>query len=260
MDTNHKLALYVTYYLSRFNRAGLNNLGYSTWNQAFTDIANKLNVNLHSVKNWRDEFDPIHEDRAGWHQRPMRPSRVRVVQALETMQENEILSIVINILNGKIKEQPNNLSELLAIIPKAEEKESSLLISRVPTGRKAEEIFLKHFAKTSQPVMGTLEDTRDKGCGYDFKIKNKTTYYVEVKGLINESGGILFTSKEWEMARKYKGNFILAVISKVDSEPKVEFIINPAAKLNAKMSITRPVQISWNISEKELKRIGKLTK
>jgi len=54
MELNHKLALYISYYLYRFNEEGLNNLGYSTWEKAFVNIAEKLNVKKHSIKNWRD--------------------------------------------------------------------------------------------------------------------------------------------------------------------------------------------------------------
>lgn len=50
MENNHKLALYVAYYLSRFKNAGLTNLGCATWNNAFDDISDQLKVNKHSVK------------------------------------------------------------------------------------------------------------------------------------------------------------------------------------------------------------------
>ena len=74
MKPKNKLALIYSYYLSRFDTAALKNLGFNTWNEAYLFASNKLDVNKHSVKNWRDEFDPIHGFRAGWYQRPMSPS------------------------------------------------------------------------------------------------------------------------------------------------------------------------------------------
>lgn len=50
------------------------------------------------------------------------------------------------------------------------------------------------------PCEGKLFDCRDLGVGYDFRIENgNDEYYIEVKGLA-DSGGILFTSKEWTVA------------------------------------------------------------
>lgn len=39
-------------------------------------------------------------------------------------------------------------------------------------------------------------------CGYDFCINDdKNEYYIEIKGLSGESGGILFTNKEGKTAK-----------------------------------------------------------
>ena len=252
MDEKHKLTLYISYYLSRFNEEGLRKLGYLTWNKAFEDIAKKLQVNSHSVKNWRDEFDPIHGHRAGWYQRPMSPSRIKVVRALEKMEEEEIRSMVLDILNGRIKEDTENLKELLKVISDEDNKGNSKFILRAPTGKKAEDFFMAYFRKYSEPVSGELIDTRDRGCGYDFEIRGSVTYYIEVKGLAESSGGILFTNKEWQVARKLKNRFILAIVSEINDEPEIRFIFDPASKLKAKKNIVTTIQVHWSVSSKEL--------
>ena len=99
MERNHELALYVAYYLSRFDKEALNNLKYNTWTEAFNDIATRMNVQKHSVKNWRDEFDPLHGHRAGWHKRAMAPSRIFVAEEMKNLNEEEIRKIVLKILN-----------------------------------------------------------------------------------------------------------------------------------------------------------------
>lgn len=253
MEENHKLTLYISYYLSRFNEKGLKELGYSSWNEAFEDIAKRLDVKKHSVRNWRDEFDPIHGYRAGWYQRPMSPSRVRVVRALEGLKEEEIRSIVADILSGSINKETENLKELLKIVSDEDNRGDSKFILRGPTGRKAEEFFIEYYKNHLKPISGTLIDTRDKGCGYDFEIKNSDSYYVEVKGLAEESGGVLLTNKEWEAAKRTQDKYFLAVVSNINSRPNISFIKNPASALKPKKNIVTTIQIQWSVSAKELK-------
>lgn len=252
MEESNKLTLYVSYYLSRFNEEGLQNLNYTTWNEAFADIANRLNVKRHSVKNWRDEFDPIHGHRAGWYQRPMSPSRVRVVKATEQLNEPELRGLVLDILSGQIKEDLENFDEIVNVVSEEKSSRNSQFILRGPTGRKAEEFFKKYHAAHSKPVKGKLIDTRDIGCGYDFEIKNTKTYYIEVKGLANENGGVLFTNKEWETALRLKDNYILALVKNVNQQPTIQFISSPAEKLQPKKNIVSTIQIQWSVSENQL--------
>ena len=57
------------------------------------------------------------------------------------------------------------------------------------------------------PVAGELIDSRDLGCGYDFEIKSKSyQHFIEVKGLASNIGGLLFTNKEWETAKRERSD------------------------------------------------------
>lgn len=256
MENSHKLALYVSYYLARFNNIALTNLGYSTWNSAFEDIAEKLQVNNHSVKNWRDEFDPLFGHRAGWHQRAMIPSRVRIVQALEGLEEFQIRGLVKDIISGKIKSEPDQEEQLVSIVADLKDRKSdSKFIVRGPTGKAAETFFVEYYSIYKKPIQGELIDCRDLGCGYDFMIKSIDEFYIEVKGLSEISGGILFTDKEWRTAKEKNRNYILCIISNINDIPSVKFIENPAEKLIPKMNIYTTIQINWIVSEGELSRI-----
>jgi len=258
MEDNHKLALYVAYYLSRFNEEALVNLGYETWNEAFHDIGEKLKVKRHSVKNWRDEFDPLFEYRAGWHQRPMNPSRLRVVQALEDLEEKQILEIVKDILSGKILNDEEELEQLLNIVSSDDTKHKiSKFILRGPTGKAAEEFFIKHYKENQKPFAGDLIDCRDLGAGYDFRIKSKRkVFYIEIKGLSNYSGGVLFTNKEWTIAKKEKDNYYLCIVSNLKEEPELIFIQNPAGKLSAKKHLYTSFQINWCVTQNQLNELN----
>jgi hypothetical protein len=247
MEENHKLTLYVSYYLSRFNDQALKNLGYRTWNEAFIDISQKLDVNEHSVKNWRDEFDPLHGHRAGWYQRPMSPSRVKVAKALEYLDEKEIRSIVVDIISGSIKEESDDLTQLTDLVTDKQLNTRNYGL-RSHTGRLAEEYFISHHVRTSEPFKGELIDTRDKGCGYDFEIKSgKEIWFIEVKGLSEEGGGILFTSKEWDMARELKARYIVALVINVSANPSITFINSPHNNLHPQRNIVTTIQVQWSI-------------
>lgn len=258
MENSHKLTLYISYYLSRFNNEALTNLKYTTWNNAFEDIGKKLLVKPHSVKNWRDEFDPLFGHRAGWHQRPMSPSRVKVAQALEDLNEFQIRGIVNDILTGKIKEEPEETEQLLSIVTgDTKEKKSRKFILRAPTGKSAENYFIQYYNKTFIPKKGALIDCRDLGCGYDFKIvSNNSETYVEVKGLADISGGVLFTDKEWQAARDKGKDFFLCIVKNINQDPKINFIQNPAARINPKKNIYTTIQINWSVTENELNNLN----
>jgi hypothetical protein len=256
MENNHKLALYVAYYLSKFNNEALTNLGYGTWNDAFDDIGKRLKVNRHSVKNWRDEFDPLFEHRAGWHKRPMIPSRVRVVQAFENLTELQIREIVNDIIFNNIQENKDELEQLLNIVTTDDNKRPSGFILRGPTGKAAEEFFLKFYSENKQPIEGDLIDCRDLGIGYDYRIETgNDKYCIEVKGLAEVSGGILFTDKEWRVAREKGDAYFLCIVANIESTPNIRFIKNPVLKIKPKRNIYSTIQINWSVSETELSKI-----
>jgi hypothetical protein len=254
MENNHKLGLYVSYYLSRFDNIAYLNLAFGNQEETHIKIGEILSVKPNTVKNWRDEFDPLFGHRAGWYQRPMNPTRIRVAQALENLDESQIKSIVDDILNGKIQEDPYLEKQLLTIASDGK-KENSVhkFILRAPTGKIAEEFFIRYFNENQKPVTGILIDCRDLGVGYDFRIENNIKhYFVEVKGISDMSGGILFTDKEWTTAKEKSANYFLCIISNISKLPKIVFIQNPYKRLNPKKNIYTTIQINWSVTENQL--------
>ncbi len=73
----------VGYAMSRLDRQYLRAFGHRSWKAAFADAGAGLAVAPSSLKNLRDEFDPVHgNSRRGWHARPLRKSRQRVLAEL----------------------------------------------------------------------------------------------------------------------------------------------------------------------------------
>ena len=86
MKESHSLSLIAAYYLSKYDETAYKELGFRSSTMTHIEIGRALGVNPNTVKNMRDEFDPLHDNqRAGWYQRPLRPSRAKVVEAFFPM-------------------------------------------------------------------------------------------------------------------------------------------------------------------------------
>lgn len=258
MENNHKLALYVSYYLSRFDKIAYQNLGYGKQQPTHKKIGEILEINPHTVQNWRDQFDPIHGNRKGWYQREMTQSRLNVVRALGDLNESEVRSIVDEILSGKIDDEPVLKSQLISIVAdETNEKVDKKFVIRTPTGDAAELFFIQYYNETLKPVKGNLVDCRHLGCGFDFRIDSTSLQiYVEVKGLADFSGGILFTDKEWQVAKEKGEDFFLCVVKSINQNPEINFIQNPASKINPKKNIYTTIQINWSVTESQLTELN----
>lgn len=255
---NKDLAIIVAFYLSKFNKAALSSLNYKTDKEAFRAIGQILDVKENYIKFRRDEFDPIHPWRKGW-QRRMDKRTVRAIETLQDLNESELRSIVLDILNDESYRQSEELSRVVSLfsVDKDERSIQGNFILRAPTGRAAEDFFIEYHRQTNTPVTGVLVDCRDLGCGYDFRIDSGLNEkYVEVKGLAEVSGGILFTDKEWRTANEYPDKYILCIVKNIPVNPIISFISNPAQKLKAKKNIYTTIQINWGVPQNQLENIN----
>lgn len=258
MEKSHILALIIAYYLSRFDRAAVQNLGFKTFNKACKTIAEKLEVKATTLKNMRDEFDPHFQNtRVGWYQRELRGSRKKAMQALQNLDEVSLREIVLDILNDNEFIKTSNFDVIASSVIETEKnklEKSNIFVFRGPTGKKAEEYFIGQFNKGKTPFKGKLKDTRDAGCGYDFEITNGAeTLFIEVKGLTKNDGGISFTNKELETAKIKNDLYYLVVVSNLGDIADIGFIKNPTTILKTRKSVYTTVNIAWNVSQKEIK-------
>ncbi len=256
MTNNNQLALIVAYYLSRCDKDAYIKLGYSSFNQAAEEIGRVLDVKANTIKNMRDEFDPHHENkRVGWLKEP-RGSRLKVLRSFQDTDDSTLFEIVQSIIHDKDFKKTEEYSDIQQIFSEQKNivsNKSPVFILRGPTGRKAEEFFKEHFAKNGEPVNGILIDKRDEGCGYDFEIQNgNNKYFIEIKGLAADRGGILFTNKEWQTAVRNNNNYFLVLVKNIAKNPELKIIKNPAGLLKTKKNIYTTVQLNWSVSDREL--------
>ena len=249
MKQSNYLSLVVAYYLSKFDKKAYEVLGFGNSTETHRLIGKILEANANTIKNMRDEFDPLHENnRAGWYQRELRPSRQKIVEMYQHLEEEELRDLVIEILENKNINELNNAIDLIEVIDRPTSDSNSIFIIRGITGRKAEEIYLDFHKSNALPIPGEIIDKRDHGCGYDFEINGKSKVCIEVKGLDGKIGGISFTSKEWSVAKVEAENYFLVLVKNISSDPIIEIIQNPAKVLKPKKYIFTTVQIRWNLA------------
>src|SRR5579863_10429924 len=88
-------AILAGLYLSKFNSKGLQRLGFDSSTEAFNVIGSALGVRPASVKNYRDEFDPLFPNkRKGWHKRPIREYCKAVFNAFGTLNFETFTSLL----------------------------------------------------------------------------------------------------------------------------------------------------------------------
>lgn len=201
-EENH-LALIVALFLSKFDTDSYQALGYKSWVQALADIGDRLGAKPNTIKQMREQFDPLFPNsRVGWHQRPLSPTRIRVIEEFGGLSFDAYAMVVRSLLRlEKEAVQLNEATKFLgkqaeATVSEKDKATDELFVNaRGKTGRLAENYFMELFNAGLLPFKGKLIDCRDDGRGYDFLIEDNDQQAVEVKGLAQPKGGLLFTNK-----------------------------------------------------------------
>src|SRR5687767_11998874 len=116
-DTNRRRLdtkrLVIGYTMSRLDKRFLDVLGVKTWKAAYHLFSESLNSPTGTFKNLRDEFDPlIGNARAGWHRRPPRRDRLRVLDEMADVSDDALVELSLRILAG----DDNSISEVLTVL------------------------------------------------------------------------------------------------------------------------------------------------
>ena len=235
-------AIVVAYAMSRLDRRYLQLRGLRTWREAFTEASHAMDAPASSFKNLRDEFDPLHgNNRQGWHQRPLRPNRQRVLADLCEVSDDALLELVANILRGQTEEIAEAM-DALATSPRIAHN----VAERLLTGRLAEEYFLANCELIVSVPSTEILDPRQAACGYDFGIRSQPEIAIETKGLRASKGEIVFTDREWAEAKLRGGSFWLVVVGDVSGEPRFRLVRDPYGLLDAKCRHQATVTASWH--------------
>jgi hypothetical protein len=222
-------AILIGLYLSKFDIAGLKELGFDSAAQAFNVLGYTIGVKPASIKNYRDEFDPYFPNqRKGWHKRELRDYCKEIMQQFASLNFDDFTGLITSLIisNYEIEKIAKRFS--------AENKTSDSVAKRLLTGKAAEEYFKKNYMCVPEFSGHDIFDATNLAFGFDFKtVKNDDFYCVEVKGLNLSSGSIMMTEKEFMVASELKYQYCLFIVA--------NFVEIPFHKLY----FTDPAIIHW---------------
>jgi hypothetical protein len=245
ITTREKLIL-AGLFLSKYDAIGLKNLGFGSFLEAFNVIGYALGSKPASIKNYRDEFDPLFPNRRkGWHKRSTRDYCLKVFE--------EYKSLDLETFSGLVKSFVGYDENVWSEVWDKKEKPlgESGFAKRLITGLAAERYFESIHPALSEFKGFSVENTTRLGCGYDFRLcleDRKDFLAVEVKGLKDRTGSLSLTPKEHEVASSLGGRFFLFVVKNFREDPFHEIYQDP---LSGTLQFTKKerviLQVSWSV-------------
>jgi hypothetical protein len=242
VPTREKLIL-TGLYLSKYDTAGVKKLGFDSFIEAFNVIGYALGSKPASIKNYRDEFDPlVSKRRKGWRNRPTREYCLRVFQQYKDLDFETFTGLI----KSFVGYDDNQWSQIRTKDEKTDAE--ALFAKRLITGLAAERYF-----ETTQPTIPEFRDftvvnTTRLGCGYDFRLNipsDEKFLAVEVKGLKETTGSLSLTPKEYEIADNLEDRFFLFVVKNFRETPFHEIYRNP---LSGALRFARRERVTVNVS------------
>lgn len=232
-------------YLSKFDSEGLKSLGFESFTEAFNVIGYALGSQPASIKNYRDEFDPLFPNqRKGWHKRPIRQYCRDVYDHFKYLDLADFTGLVRSFFNLS---EGAPLGMVQADMP---DDGTSAFAQRLVTGLAAERYFVSVHGALPTFQGLTLENTTTFGCGYDFRFRSspesRDFLAVEVKGMKDKAGSISLTQKEYDAASLIKDRFFLFVVRNFRERPYHSIFQDPVhSGIDFRRTERVTVQISW---------------
>jgi hypothetical protein len=241
ITAREKLIL-VGLYLSKFDSNGLKRLGFESFLEAFNVIGYALGSRPASIKNYRDEFDPLFQNqRKGWHKRPVREYCLKVFEKYQGLDIESFTDLVKSCVGYD--------GNVLSGVQEEELHENESYFARLATGLAAEQYFESIQPRLPEFSGYVAENTTRHGCGYDFRLRSeagKEFLAVEVKGLRECLGNLSMTPKEYEIATTLSDRFFLFVVKNFQKSPFHEVFQNPLSCGLRFRKIERvTVHVSW---------------
>ena len=227
MTVRNKKMMLAGFFLSKFDKVGYEALGYKTWTEAFEGLAAVVGGPATSIKNYRDEFDPVFDNpRKGWRNRAMHPTRKIFLDEFGKLGIDEFLGLV---QTQFATDADIDLAINKASVAAGLRDTSESFAKRMMTGRGAENYFEMHYADVDRFSPCEVKRTTDLGCGFDFKLTppHEDFLGVEVKGGREKQGQIQLTEKEHKMALSLKKRSYLYVVTNFASAPIPQVIEDP---------------------------------
>ncbi len=231
----------VGYAMSRLDDRYLSAMGVRSWRAAFDGAAAALGVPRSSMKNLRDEFDPIHANaRAGWRARDLRPNRQRVADEFHEVSDDALIEFVTRVLARDAAATNEAVDALMPVT-----RVPANVAERLLTGRRAEEYFMLHCKRLVGLASDELRDCRLHAAGYDFAAPPRDDRVFEVKGLKTAKGDVAFTDREWVEAANRGKHYYLILVGNLATKPAARIIEDPRSILKASCVMRQSIAATW---------------
>ena len=236
---NRENAKIIGLFLSKFDRMALEIMGFKSYAEAFNVISLAINININSIKNYRDEYDPyLSTKRKGWRNRPMRVNAEDIYFRYKDFEFNELYNIVKSIIIGNVRLDTNYDNQ--AII-----SNNNHFANRLIAGKASENFFRNNYEKIEIFNGFEMIDHTELGSGYDFELRksNHKTKYIEVKGLGANNKSILMTDKEFKTAKNFGLDYYVFIVKNYNKSPEFQIYQNPTEILTFKKN--QIIQTNW---------------
>lgn len=231
-------------YLAKFDLIGLGKLGFESFVEGVNVIGYALGSKPASIKNYRDEFDPLFPNpRLGWHKRARREYCLKIYEEYRELDLDTFASLITSFIGFDERLAASSEGGFL------KDETESAFAKRLITGVAAENYF-QAIQPTLPEFQGlTAENTTRLGCGFDFRLPYAGTggyFAVEVKGLAERFGNVSLTQKEHEVAESLAESYFLFVVRNFRESPNHVMYRNPLSgglRFSRKERVT--IQVSW---------------
>lgn len=224
-------SILIGLYLSKFDEEALSALGFKGSNEAFNTLGYSIGSKPASIKNYRDEFDPLFPNpRKGWHKRPVRDYCKKFYDDFSKLQFGTFTELI----KGFVIDH-YDMEKIAGKMKKIDRSES--VAKRLVTGKAAEEYFKINYKFVPNFENFELKDTTYLACGFDYKLSLESDFYcVEVKGLSTKTGTIAMTEKEYSIAYELKKQYCLFIVMNFVERPTHQYFFDP---LNSKLAFKK---------------------
>lgn len=239
--TIREKAIICGLFLAKFDSDGLAVLGFETFKEAFNVFGLAINAKPASIKNYRDELDPLFPNsRQGWHKRKLREHCQKIYDLFGSYDLAEMTGLVSSLTGCSLTTESSEEN-----LPNSE-----TFAKRLLTGRAAENFFLANYRDEPEFESSNAIDVTHTGCGFDFRLNHGTSSTfsaVEVKGIRLEKGGVSFTNKEYSVAISLRKSYYLYVVKNFDEVPYAVKYCDPIrAGLEFQRTERKIMQVTWS--------------
>lgn len=237
---NYEILNLLGYGLSKFDNAFVKEFGFKTKVSFFEYFVNIGIVETGSVvKNRMDLFDPFFpNNRKGWWQKGDAYKHRKLL--IDSLFGNENVTEYSNIVKLFLKDKYKLKDIIASVKPIVKSRYKKMQ----ETGLEAELYFLHNYKSISIFKNGILEDARLYGDGYDFQIDiDNNSFLTEVKGIRAKKGKFRLTENEYDKAKEYKKDYILAIVLNLNNIPNFHIVPNPLENLRFKEKMIKSKEV-----------------